>query len=75
MDAGSFMTVLCVCACRDDSSATSELNDLLYSSINDRLKSNHVNPNLVRVLIKLHVLISVLLASQFDIVSIQLPWY
>lgn len=33
--------------CRDDASATSELNDLLYSSINDRLKSNHVDPNLV----------------------------
>ena len=35
---------------RDDSCATAELNELLYSSINDRLKATHVDPNLVRVL-------------------------
>jgi hypothetical protein len=35
------------CPYRDDPSATSELNELLYSSINDRLKANHVDPNLV----------------------------
>ncbi len=34
---------------RDDANATAELNQLLYSSINDRLKANHVDPNLVRM--------------------------
>ena len=33
--------------CRDDESATAELNELLYSRIMDRLKSNHLDPNLV----------------------------
>ena len=49
MVGGAVWNFWCVFVCRDDASATAELNGLLYSCINDRLKSSHVDPNLVRL--------------------------